>query len=121
MRPPVSWIIVGAVLVVGLFAALDALRSLGDESATTEANANAATTDSAPTPDRLPRRGVVTERIRAEGSPENQTVTESGITTRAYVVCDGTPLRMQERPPAPSPYQLAAREGALPPVAGRRY
>jgi hypothetical protein len=50
------------------------------------------------------------ERIRAEGSPEDQTVTESGITTRAYVVCDGPRSACKSDPPLRVPYQHVALE-----------
>jgi hypothetical protein len=44
MRPGITWIIVGAVVVVGLLAGLDALRSSGEEPPPAEANTTDATT-----------------------------------------------------------------------------
>jgi hypothetical protein len=44
MRPPFTWIIVGAVVVVGVFAALDVLRSSGEAPLPAEATATPATT-----------------------------------------------------------------------------
>jgi hypothetical protein len=69
-------------------------------------------TGPAPTPTDSPSTDAVwsLERIRSEGSPENQTVTESGITTRAYVVCDGPRSACKSDPPLRVPYQHAALE-----------
>lgn len=51
------------------------------------------------------------DRIRAEGSlQDHQTVTESGITTRSYVVCDGSRSACENDPPLRVPYQHAALE-----------
>jgi hypothetical protein len=44
MRPGLTWIIVGAVVAVGVFAGLDALRSAGGEPAPSEASASGITT-----------------------------------------------------------------------------
>jgi hypothetical protein len=44
MRPGVTWVIVGAVAVIVVFAGLDALRSAGGEPASTETNATEAVT-----------------------------------------------------------------------------
>ena len=76
------------------------------------------TTDTAPTQGRTPTptdspstdEVWSLERIRAEGSPGNPTVTESGITTRAYVVCDGPRSACENDPPLRVPYQHAALE-----------
>src|SRR5215211_7728636 len=99
MRSRVSWIIVGAVVLVGVLAGVDAFRSSGSETAVSTAK-EPTTTDEV----------WSLERIRAEGSPENQTVTESGITTRAYVVCDGPRSACKSDPPLRVPYQHAALE-----------
>jgi hypothetical protein len=44
MRPGITWVIVGAVVVVGVFAGLDALRSSGGEPTRSEASATVVTT-----------------------------------------------------------------------------
>jgi hypothetical protein len=44
MRPGATWIILGAVAVIAVFAGLDALRSTGDEPTPSEANAPTVTT-----------------------------------------------------------------------------
>jgi hypothetical protein len=51
------------------------------------------------------------ERIRAEGTPGDETVTESGITARAYVVCDGT--RSECSPQTDGPIRRAHEHMAL--------
>jgi hypothetical protein len=51
MRPSVTWIIVGAVVVIGVFAGLDALRSSGDEPPSAEASATEAVTTTQPETD----------------------------------------------------------------------
>jgi hypothetical protein len=70
------------------------------------------TTHSAPTPTDSPSTDEPwsLERIRAEGAPENQTATESGITTRAYVVCAGPRSACKSDPPLRLRYQRAALE-----------
>jgi hypothetical protein len=51
------------------------------------------------------------ERIRAEGSPVGEPdVTESGITTRVYVVCDGSRSECENDRPLRVPYQHVALE-----------
>jgi hypothetical protein len=47
MRPGATWIIVGAVVVVGVFAGLDALRSSGSETALPPATGSTTTHDAA--------------------------------------------------------------------------
>jgi hypothetical protein len=50
------------------------------------------------------------ERIRDEGSPGDETVLESGFTTREYVVCDGPRSACEGDGPLRVPYQHVALE-----------
>lgn len=51
MRPGITWIIVGAVVAMGVFAGLDALRSSGDEPPPAEASATEAVAPTQPETD----------------------------------------------------------------------
>lgn len=50
------------------------------------------------------------ERIRDEGAAAEETVTESGLAAREYVVCDGPRWKCEGDPPLRGPYQHAALE-----------
>jgi len=60
MRPGITWVIVGAVAVIVVFAGLDALRSAGGEPTPSEASATGVTTTRTE-PDRSPEQEI--ERI----------------------------------------------------------
>jgi hypothetical protein len=77
MRPGITWIIVGALVVIVVFAGLDVLRSAGDEPTPSAMSATAVTTTTRTEPDRstvqeIERTGNSWARLFGAGRTCNQ-------------------------------------------------